>query len=317
MMGDKGNMLGPALISAEAQAFIDNAPEILPFDLTLESIGAVRAQTRADLTPAAERAVQRHRVTLRDIEVAGVPCMEITPEVSTPSRTILYCYGGGYVVGSPFEDLPVSAALAEHTGARIVAPNYRLAPEHPYPAAVEDGWAVCQALTAECLAGTLAIAGESAGGNLALVLLQRLHKAGLAMPVAAALCSPWADLASQGDSSTANDGRDPTLSAGHDGQATRAYVGANDPADPDISPVRGFYDQTFPPTFITTGTRDLLLSHSVRLARVMRDAGVDVDLRVWEGLWHVFEFYDEIPEAALSLRQIGEFLTAHFEKASA
>src|SRR6056297_2154203 len=160
--------------------------------------------------------------------------------------------------------------------------------------------------------GKLAVAGESAGGNLMLVTLRRAQAAGLPMPCAAALLSPWCDLTHGGESLAANDGRDPTLPFGNVDRAAKAYAGDAARDDPDISPLLGRFGPWFPPALITTGTRDLLLSPSVELARRLRAAGADVDLRIWDGLWHVFEFYDELPEAAESLAQAGAFLDRHF-----
>lgn len=131
------------------------------------------------------------------------------------------------------------------------------------------------------------------------------------MPGAAALLSPWCDLTHGGDSLTANDGRDPTLTLAYVEGAARLYAGATPPNNAAVSPILGALDG-LPPTLVTSGTRDLLLSQSVELTARLRTAGVETDLRVWDGLWHVFEFYDELPEAAQSLREIAKFLSARF-----
>ena len=296
------------MMSDQAQKFIDDAPPLEHEPVDPATIDKLRADTRAGFEPAARRAVARHKVQTQDIEIAGIACMEVKPEGEQTERTVLYCYGGGYVTGSPFEDLPITAALADHLKARVVAIGYRLAPEHPYPAAVDDGFAVYQSVCRSCAPGTWAIAGESAGGNLALALMQRAAAAGLAMPGAAALLSPWCDLANQGDSLSSNAGRDPTLHPDHLEDAARAYAGGRDLTDPLVSPIYGAFSDRFPPVIMTTGTRDLLMSGVVRLSRVMEQAGMSVDLRVWDGLWHVFEFYDELPEAAASLREIADHI---------
>ena len=128
------------------------------------------------------------------------------------------------------------------------------------------------------------------------------------MPVAAALFSPWCDLGGSGDSIQSNAGRDPTLHPGSLQDYAQAYAGQSALKDPGVSPIYGEFGKAFPPVIITSGTRDLLMSHCVRLAGVMRRSGVSVDLRVWDGLWHVFEFYDELPEAAASLKEIADHL---------
>ncbi|MEI4196886.1 alpha/beta hydrolase [Roseovarius sp. E0-M6] len=230
--------------------------------------------------------------------------MELVPVAPTASWPILYGFGGGFVQGSPVEDLPIAAPLCAATGARVIIPDYRLAPEHPWPAAVDDGFAVYR----EMARRPFAIVGESAGGNLALALMLRARTAGLSLPLAAALLSPWCDLSNSGDSLSFNDGRDPSLSARSSWQAAQYYVGENAVNDPGISPVNGVFDPGFPPFVITTGTRDLHLSQAVRLSQVLRGDGARVDLQVWDGLWHVFEWYDHLPEARCSIRRIAAHL---------
>ncbi|MDH3742648.1 MAG: alpha/beta hydrolase fold domain-containing protein, partial [Hyphomicrobiales bacterium] len=138
------------MMSDQAQKFIDDAPPLEHEPVDPATIDKLRADTRAGFEPAARRAVARHKVQTQDIEIAGIACMEVKPEGEQTERTVLYCYGGGYVTGSPFEDLPITAALADHLKARVVAIGYRLAPEHPYPAAVDDGFAVYQSVCRSC-----------------------------------------------------------------------------------------------------------------------------------------------------------------------
>jgi len=301
----------PGIASAEARAFIAaNATGSLPVP-SASTIAEFRDDSASEFRVRAERMLTRLPVRHRECVVAGIPCIEVVPTDSDPAATLLYCYGGGFVCGSAFEDLIISAPLATFANLRIVAPKYRLAPEHPWPAAVDDGYAVYRDLLERTAPGRLAIAGESAGGNLALAILLRARGENLGLPAAAALLSPWCDLEHGGDSLEANDGRDPTLSRAWVEAAARLYCGTRDAADPDISPINGAFDATFPPVLITTGTRDLLMSQCVRLAGVLRRAEVPVDLHVWDSLWHVFEFYDEIPEADVSLREIARFLQDH------
>ena len=158
----------------------------------------------------------------------------------------------------------------------------------------------------------LLVAGESAGGNLALATLLKAREQNLPMPAAAALLSPWVDVGGNSDSHAVD--IDPTLSMDSIGNtAARAYLSDDDSKlkDPLASPIYADYDSTFPSTLITTGTRDFLLGDSARLSTKMRLSGVDVQLNVWEGLWHVFEFYPQVPEARQSLQEIGTFLAKH------
>ena len=301
------------LASKQALAFVDANPVDPGPGPTGDTVDQWRTESAGLFRPRAERALDRFSLTPGAVTIAGVPCLEIVPEGCDPDHLVLYFYGGGYVTGSAYEDLIVSAALASFARARIIAPEYRLAPENPWPAATTDGFAVFEALAIDLNGRTLAIAGESAGGNLALAVMLRARDAGLPMPHAAALLSPWCDLANGGDSVSGNDGRDPTLTRRFLDAYTKLYAGDNHAKTPDISPLHGTYDSSFPPMFVTTGTRDLLMSQCVRLAQVLRNAGVDVDLRIWDGLWHVFEFYDELPEAEQSLRTVAAFLHRQYE----
>lgn len=298
------------LMSKEAKTFLESTARSEAPPLTAETIEIYRREARAAFAPRAERAVDRNGVVLDNLAIGGVACLRITPKEKQGDRRILYCFGGGYTTGSAFEDLIVAAPIARLTGAVVIAPEYPLAPEHPWPAATDAGYAVYKAMTAT---GPLALMGESAGGNMALTILQRARREGVVPPQALALLSPWCDLADGGDSLAFNDGRDPSLSVADIEAMTRLYAGGADRASPAISPIYGDFDADMPPTLITSGTRDLLMSQSVRLATVMRAAGAPVDLRLWDGLWHVFEFYDELPEAGRSLAEVAAFLGQRFE----
>ena len=299
--------------SDEARAFIAASLDELPRDVTRDNLAATRAEVAAEFAPRIERALDRYPVEVREVTLGDIDCLDIVPRANRRPGTVLYCYGGGYIMGSPREDLVVSAALAAHAGVRVVAPWYRLAPEHPYPASIDDCMAVHAAVLDDPSCGPLAVVGESAGGNAALCLLRRSMEAGATMPVGVALLSPWSDLTHAGDSHRSNDGRDPTLTLDLVRQAARIYSGGRDLADPELSPLWGTWSGPLPPVMITTGTRDLFLDQNLTLATVLETARADVTLRVWDDLWHVFEFYDELPEADRSLRDISAFLRRHLD----
>ena len=296
-------------LSPEAQHILNQQQSGLS-DRSDTNLAELRAATKAYITPAVKRVLKNTKVITRDVTINGVPCMEVNPPELTAPWPILYGFGGGFIQGSPFEDLTIAAPLCAMTGTVLVIPSYRLAPEHPWPAAIDDGFSVYQALCDK----PFAIVGESAGGNMMLALMLRAKKAGLNLPKAAALMSAWCDLDTSSDSQSFNDGRDPSLATQDSKIASNFYAGRNDITNPDISPINGSYDSDFPPCLVTTGTRDLLLSLSIRLARVLRESGVDVDLQVWEGLWHVFEWDDRIPEANQSLSNIAVFLSKHLSR---
>ena len=293
-------------LSSEAENFVRRGLGRVVEAFAFEDIAARRADNLARYGPGSLRAVERHEVLTTDTTLAGVPCLEIVRRDGAADLTVLFCFGGGMITGSPFESLPISAALAQLARARVICPAYRLAPEYPFPHGLDDVVCAYRALRHRTDIGPLAMAGESAGGNLVIGLLRRLERA--ERPSAAALMSPWCDLTHGGESLAFNDRRDPTLEPGYIREAARAYAAGRDAAEPGISPLLAAYDPSFPETLITTGTRDLLLSDSVRLSQILRTAGVAVDLRVWEGLWHVFEFYAEVPEASQSLAEIARFL---------
>ena len=295
--------------SNEARAFLDTYKAPIR-DESAEALPGIRASSLAAAKSAATRVKRRLKLKTREIEIAGVPCLDITPPTIRDERTLLYLFGGGYVVGSPLEDLVISGTLAVYAEARVISPDYRLAPEHPYPAAVDDSFAVYKDLIESVPAGGLALAGESAGGGAALAIMQRARSQGIFLPSVCALLSPWCAIDEMG--ATVDLMLDPTFTEGHLETIANHYAGTHDRSLPELSPVNGTYDETFPPTIITTGTHDKFLSQVSRLARVMRENGIGVDLRVWEDMWHVFEWYDDLPEADASLIEIAAFLDDHF-----
>jgi len=277
----------------------------------LDNLAQYRQEVRQGFEPDVRQAVAAFDGEIEDIEVAGVSCKQLTPSAwsADDGLCIQYAYGGGYIAGSTFEDLIITAPLAQHCCARIVMVDYRLSPEHPYPQPQQDMRSVYPSLQAKYGAARMIVSGESAGGNQALGLLHHIRDTGLAMPRCAALFSPWCDLANQGDSHVFNDNRDPTLSQPWVDIAASLHASGQVLDDPGISPIHGQM-QDLPPCIITTGSCDLLLSQCLRLAHRLRAAGVECDLRVWEGMWHVFECYP-IPEAAQSIVEVADFIQAH------
>ncbi|MDA9009631.1 alpha/beta hydrolase [Alphaproteobacteria bacterium] len=306
----------PPTISSAAKSFIESAPpkELLPNDLT--AIKSFRQELYENWRPLTEAFAKSLGCQWQDIQLAGHPVLEVTPKEYKPKtseQALLYFYGGGFISGSPEEDLGIIAPLATHLGIQAFALRYPLSPEHPFPSAASAAIDVYSHLSTRYGAHNLAMAGESAGGNLVLATLSNAKVEGLAYPSSVALLSPWADLAATGDSVSVD--LDPTINLDTMcGAGAEAYADGRDLTDPEISPLYGDFDDSFPPTLITTGTRDYLLSDCVRLAAKLRQAKVDVSLNLWEGMWHVFEYYPDIPEAAQSLEEIAAFLNKYFSK---
>ena len=295
-------------ISSEAEAWLRANPPAPRPTIDAHNAELIRAAVREGWEPSMAAARAEFAVRERLVEIGGVECLEVTPTSGSASGgTVVYFFGGGHTVGSPEEDIVITAPLAVLAGVRVIAPRYPLAPEHPYPAAVDCAETVYRALVDSTDSARLVVAGESAGGNLALALFQRVRTAGLSMPTAFALLSPWADMGFTGDSHITN--RDPSLSLTERDRVDMAslYRGETPADDPLISPIHADFTG-LPPTFMTTGTRDLLLSDVVRLDTAMRIDGVDATLRVWEGMWHVFEFYRQLPEARASMAEIATFV---------
>jgi len=305
MTGRKADMSAAA---AALYAELHNADLVVP---ELDNLEQYRKDVRAGFDGYVQAALEAFRGEIKDIEVAGIACKQLTPQhwSSTNGRCIQYAYGGGYVSGSCYEDLIIAAPLAQQCEARIVMVDYRLSPEHPYPAPQQDMRQVYPALLRQYAAARLVVCGESAGANQALGLMQHVRDLGIEMPRCAALFSPWCDLSNQGDSHIFNDGRDPTLSNRWTDIAASWHANGQALDDPGISPLYGDMHD-LPPCIITTGSRDLLLSQCLRLAQKMRAAGVACDLRVNEGMWHVFEFYP-LPEARQSIREVADFIKAY------
>jgi epsilon-lactone hydrolase len=311
---EKDNMIkrsfpAPSSISEVARRFIDEAVPLESINTGPESIKAKRHELHALYSPPGLDVQKSLGVTVEESEIDGVTVKWVRPQVIRHPQVILYFFGGGHITGSPDEDLAITARIAHFSGRKVCVPAYRLAPENPYPAALEDALAVYQALLREYGAPSLALSGESAGGNLSLSLIRAAASRGLPLPAAVALLSPWCDLTHSGDTIRTLDGIDPTIDLDHQlSHMARAYAGGRPLPSPDISPLFADVARGFPPTLISTGTRDVLLSDCARLSTKLRAAGVDVDLRVMEGMWHVFEFYPQLPEAEDSMRGIASFL---------
>ena len=276
-----------------------------------ETIEDYRVRSHSAFETQIAAAMSAFEGDIETLEIAGIPCRQLTPADWSEEQglVIQYAYGGGYVCGSTYEDLIITCALAHHSKARIVMVEYRLSPEFPYPLPQQDMHQVYPSLEQRYGAGRLVVSGESAGGNQALGLMHHIRDHGLTMPRCAVLFSPWSDLANQGDSHIFNDRRDPTLNNAWVESATALHIADADAEDPGVSPIYGDM-HSLPPCIITTGSRDLLMSQCLRLAQRLRSAGVECDLRVWEGLWHVFEFYP-IPEAQQSIIEVAKFIKAH------
>jgi monoterpene epsilon-lactone hydrolase len=244
--------------------------------------------------------------------VGGVNAVEVTVDDVDASNVVLYFHGGVYVIGSADSSVPLVADLSRRTKAKVISVDYRLAPEHPFPAAVEDAKAAYEGLLAQGVdPGNIAFAGESAGGALAVAALLAGKDADMPMPSAVFAMSPWADLTLSGNTIVNKQEFDPTLT----GEALRLrvsdYVADGSPSNPYISPI--FADlRGLPPMLIQVGSHEILLSDAVRLAERAAKDDVAVTLEVVPGAPHVFQAYAALlDEGDAALNRAATFLTTH------
>lgn len=251
-------------------------------------------------------------VATRTIVLGGRPALELEPSGASGRGRLLYLHGGGYVIGSPDTHAGLSGELARRSGLRTVSIDYRLAPEHPFPAALDDALAAYRELLES---GTdprdLAIAGDSAGGGLGLATLLAARAAGLPQPAAVVLFSPWIDLTLGGASIRGKEAADPIFDEADVRAYADLYLGAEDRTQPLASPA--FADLSgLPPLLVQVGSNEILLDDSVRLAGRAGAHDVDVTLEVAAGLPHVFQHhYGRLDEADAALDRAARFLTAH------
>lgn len=244
---------------------------------------------------------------LEDVTVGGRPAQWVRVMGARDDRTILYLHGGGYVMGSLNTHRELMARLSRTAQARVLGLDYRLAPEHPFPAAVDDAeaayrWLLDHGVRAE----SILISGDSAGGGLSVATLLRVRDAALPLPAGAVLFSPWTDLTGSGESMQTRAAADPMIAPDGIRETAAHYHGASDPRDPFVSPL--FADLTgLPPLLIQVGDDEVLLDDATRLAAHAARDGVSAELQVWPGAFHVFQAIPSLPEASEALERVGHF----------
>lgn len=237
----------------------------------------------------------------------------ITPN-SENQKVILYLHGGGYVAGSIATYRDLAARISMVSKARILILEYRLAPEYPFPSSIEDAISAYKWLisTEKIEPKNIIIAGDSAGGGLTLATLIKLRDEGFPMPIAAVCLSPWTDLAGTGDSLRDNTKIDPFISKEFWEISSRNYLGTTDSKNPLASPLYADL-KGLPPIFIQVGTSEVLLDDSIRFAERANAAGVDVRLKIWKDMIHIFAIFAALaPESRKAIEEIGEFIQEFF-----
>lgn len=247
-------------------------------------------------------------VTVEAVNVQGIACERITPPNVDTSRVLIYLHGGGYVIGSLKSHRKLISDLARAGNMQALAVDYRLGPEHPYPAALEDAVSAYEyILSTGIKPDNIVIAGDSAGGGLALATLLTLQQQNTSLPAAIACLSPWTDLTISGKSFDSKAEADPLISRKGLTDMANRYLNGADASSPRVSPLFG--DLTgLPALLIHVGTDEALLDDSLRLADAAKQAGVAVTLKQWPGMIHVFQsFAPMLSEGRESIAEIGEF----------
>lgn len=295
------------------------SPEMREFIALFERQRAARPATRpsieelrADFRPAGKRYDIPEDVRVSEVSYTGGAAHWVDAPGVAADRVLVYVHGGGFSIGSLASHGELAARLGRAAGVRVLFPEYRLVPEYPFPAALEDVRALWRWLREEqgVPASSIALAGDSAGGNLITALQLELRDAGAELPAAAVLVSPVLDLTASGASVAERDGQDVIFNPDMLRGIYAGYLSGADARNPSASPLFGEFTG-LPPQLIQVGTAELILSDSERFAVAAQAAGVDVTLNVGEGLPHAYPLMRDTPEAAAATEEIGAFLRKH------
>lgn len=308
----------PATISAEAQAYLATSPfEGMPPFEEGAPFWTMRPHIDAMLHMLGDYAAQHYGTGVEKLEIAGVPVAMVTPpgKLRSDKQILINLHGGAFVTsqGSLIEAIPVAAA----TGLPVVAVDYRLAPEHVFPAALDDVVAVYRALLDSYRPENIIIYGSSAGGILTGQAIVRLRKEGLPLPCCVGMFTGAGDLVDLGDSVSIFNlmgfWGNKVLPTDHPNSEVRAFLGGHDPADPAVSPMRGDLS-FFPPSLMLSGTRDALLSATSTFHRALRKAGAASELYVFDAMPHAHWYAFHMPEAQEAVDIMAEFFLRHLDR---
>jgi monoterpene epsilon-lactone hydrolase len=251
---------------------------------------------------------RRKYTAMVPVDANGVPALRVAVPDSRSDRCILYFHGGGYAVGTAALYRDFLWRVAEAARAHVLYFDYRLAPEHPFPAALDDAVSAYRWVAGRYDCRHVAFFGDSAGGGLVFAAMLKMRDEGYQLPRAAVALSPWTDLTMSGASWKANAAADPMMDAGKIPQLALNYAGGADPAHPYVSPVYGDTDG-LPSTLIHCGSDEILRDDSVRMADKMRSSRCEVRIEVWPKMPHVWQLYARIlPEGRSAIGRIGKFL---------
>ena len=252
-------------------------------------------------------------VKVEKIDIDGIQAEWLTPLDANHEQVILYFHGGGYVTGSIETYRMLCGLLANYTGVKVLIPNYRLAPENPFPAALDDALKIYRWLLEQgTSSANIIIAGDSAGGGLGVTTVLALKDKNESLPAAVVCLSPWADLTLTNKTHITKAEAEAVLRTDVLREWALAYTDESNFTNPLVSPVHADF-HGFPPLLIQVGGDEILLGDSILLAEKAKSAGVHVELRIWDGMWHVWHVLGElIPESKKAFEEIGQFVRARF-----
>lgn len=299
----------PRVISPEGAAFLDRLRKNTPFGTTNFDLNSLRAGMGARQEPA------NKEIKLIRVKIGEIPCEWVLAPGADPDVRLLYLHGGGWVSGSGGNYLPLAADLSVAAKCAVLLPDYRLAPEYPFPAGLEDcvaahDWLIGNGPSGPAPAKATFIAGDSAGGNLTLATLLALRDRKRPLPAGGIPLSAATDFTLA--SASLKDVHDPIISARTMPEFRSRYLGETDPRNPLASPVFGDY-HGIPPLLIQVGEHEMLRDDSVRVAKKARDDGIPVKFAIWPGMVHVFQIRG-LPESREAIAEIAEFMRSNMPK---
>ncbi len=312
----------PQDISPAAQALVGAPYRVPAWNANPANPDEWRALVKklADATlPSLAAARKTLGVTMETTTMGGVKCFVFTPNTMPEAhrnQLIINAHGGGYVYGPGESGTAEAMLIAAYGGYKVIEFDYRMPPDTPYPAAMDDAMAVWKAALAMQDPSRMAVIGTSTGGGMTLAMILRAKQEGLALPAAIAPGTPWSDLTETGDTYRTNEWVDNVLVSynGYLVHAALLYANGHDLKDPQLSPIYGDF-HGFPPAILTSGTRDLFLSNTVRTHRKLREAGVEAELQVFEGFSHAQYLFDATaPETKEAFTEIAAFFDKHLAR---
>jgi acetyl esterase/lipase len=277
--------------------------------------GMTFQERRADFEQQVSLLTNAEDVSCEPVSAGKIPAEWIVPEGAPGQDVLFYLHGGGYCIGSIITHRSMVSHIAAAANTRALLIDYRLAPENPFPAAVEDSTAAYEWLLSRGIAaGNIIIAGDSAGGGLTVATLMSLREKQVPLPAAAVLISPWVDLAVTGDSIISKADIDPMVTKEALMEYAEAYLGDTEPRAPLASPLYGDLDG-LPPMLLHVGSAEILLDDAVRIADRAKKAGVEVILNTAEDMCHVWHLFSSmLPEAMAAIEEVAQFMRKHLKK---